>query len=230
MAFVDVDTTDLPIAIGVDDLPDRIREDIFNRLHWNVFGPQSDITVQDGNALIPFADHAIGSESIADPPVSGITVRIQICETKASMDETDEEEYLYQPPEPLLIERGNGAPILLKDFIKEVHPFLNANKDEIYKCEDEIYTQPTELEDGTMFDGVDPAEFDGANEDEDEDQFNEPNLFMRSGKIPAGSKFLFDQASFNELDTDDFEVYIGLFVEGSMGISSDQFCGYRASA
>lgn len=221
--FADVDTTDLPIAVEVDDLPDRIREDIFTRLHWNVFGPQSDITVQDGtgNTLIPFSDHAIGSESIADPPVSRITVRIQICETKASMDETDEEEYRYQPPEPLVINKRDG-PILLKDFVNHVHPFLNANKDEIYKCEDEIYTQPTELEDGTKFDGVDPTEFDGAND--------EPDLFMRSGNIPAGSKIFFDQASFNELDTDDYEVYIGLFVEGNMGMSSDQFWENRARA
>jgi hypothetical protein len=195
-----------------------------------VFGPQSDITVQDGNALTPFANHAIGSESIADPPVSRITVKIQVCEDKFSMDQTDEEEYQYQPLGPLVIEKGTGAPILLKEFIKQVHPFLNANKHEIYRCEDKNYSQPTELEDGTKFDGVDPAGFDGTDEDEDEDQPTEPSFFMRSGNIPTGSKFFFDQAHFNEADTDDFEVYIGLFVEGNMGMSSDQFWRHRASA
>ncbi|KAJ4372833.1 hypothetical protein N0V86_008199 [Didymella sp. IMI 355093] len=228
--FAAVDATDLPIAVEIDDIPDRIRQDIFDRLHWIVFGPQSDITVQDGNALTPFANHAIGPESIADPPVSRITVRIQVCENKSSMDRTEEEEYRYQPPEPLVIEKRNGAPILLKEFISQVHPFLNANKDDIYRCEDENYSQPTELEDGTKFDGVDPAEFDGANEYEDEDQPTEPNLFMRSGNIPTGSKFFFDDAQFNEADTNDFEVYIGLFVEGNMGIPSDQFWRHRASA
>ena len=227
--FAAVDATDLPIAVENDDTPDRIRQELFNRLHWNVFGPQSDITVQDGNALTPFANHAISSESIADPPVSRITVRIQVCEDKSSMDQTDKEEYQYQPPEPLVIEKRNGAPIVLKEFINQVHPFLNANKDEIYRCEDENYSQPTELEDGTKFDGVDPAEFDGADEDEDEDQPTEPSLFMRSGNIPTGSKFFFDHAQFNEADTDDFEVYIGLFVEGNMGMSSDQFWRHRAS-
>lgn len=226
--FADVDPTGLPVAVEIDDTPDRIRQDLFKRLHWIVFGPQSDITVQDGNALTPFANHAIGSESIADPPISRITVKIQVCEDKSSMDETDEEEWRYQPPKPLVIEKRNGAPILLKDFVDQVHPFLNANKDEIYKCEDENYSQPTELEDGTKFDGVDPAEFDGA--DEDADQPAELKFFMRSGNIPTGSRFFFDEVQFNELNVDDFEVYVGLFVEGNMGMSFDQFWRYRASA
>ncbi|KAF1920536.1 hypothetical protein BDU57DRAFT_17876 [Ampelomyces quisqualis] len=226
--FAAVDATGLPIAVEVDDTPDRIRLDIFNRLHWNVFGPQSDITVQDGEALTPFIDHAIGSESIAEPPVFRITVRIQICEDKSSIDQTDEEKYRYQPPDPLVIENRDGAPILLKEFINQVHPFLSANKNEIYRCEDENYWKPTELEDGIKFDGVDPAEFDGA--DENENQSTEPSLFIRSGNIQTGSTVFFDQAQFNEADTDDFEVYIGLFVEGNMGISSDQFWRHRARA
>lgn len=227
-SIADIDPTDLPIAVEIDESPDRIRQDLFNRLHWEVFGPQSNITVQDGNVLTSFANHAIGLESIADPPVSRITVRIEVCENRSSMDETDEEEYRYQPPEPLVIEKRNGAPISLKEFIDQVHPFLNANKDEIYKCEDENYHQSTEQDDGYNVDGVDVAESDGADEDEDEDQPTEPNHFMRSGNIPTGSKIFFDKAQFNEPDTDDFEVYISLYVEGNMGISSDQFWRYRA--
>ncbi|KAF1934836.1 hypothetical protein EJ02DRAFT_460880 [Clathrospora elynae] len=220
--------SDLPIADEIDESPDRIREDLLDRLYWNVFGLQSDIAVRDGNTLIPFANHAIGSEGIADPPVSKITVNIQVCQEKYFMDETDEEEYRYQPPTPLVIEKQDGTPILLNEFINQVHPFLNANKDEIFKCEDEIYTQPTELEDGSKFDGVDPAEFEGF--DQDEDQSTEPSLFIRSGNIPAGSKFFFDKAIFNELDMDEFEVYIDLFVEGNMGMSFDQFWEQRAGA
>jgi hypothetical protein len=53
---------------------------------------------------------------------------------------------------------------------------------------------------------------------------------MKSGNIPTGCNFFFDQAQFNEAGTDDFEVYIGLFVEGNMGISYDQFWKHRASA
>lgn len=190
-----------------------------NRLHWNVFGPQSDITVQDGNSLTRFAYHAIGLESMAaDPPISRITVRIQVCEDKSSMDQTDEEEYQYQPPEPLDIEKRNGAPILLKEFVNQVHPLLNANKDEIYRCVDENFSQLTELEDGTKFDSFDPSESDGADEDEDEDQPTELSSFTRSGNIPTAAKFFFDQAHFNEADMDDFKVYIGLYVEGNTGV------------
>lgn len=227
--FWDVDATNLPIAVEVDDTPDRTRQDLFDRLHWNVFGPQRDITVQDGNALTLFSNHAIALESIADPPISRITVRIQVCENKASMDEIDEEEHRYQPPEALVIEKQDGSPILLKDFIDQIHPFLNANEVEIYRCEDEIYSQPTELEDGTKFVGVDPSEFEGADDDGDEDTNTptKPSFFIRSGQIPTGSKFFFDEAQFNEPDTDRFEVYIGLYVEGNMGISPDQFWRYR---
>lgn len=105
------------------------------------------------------------------------------------MDQTDEEEYQYQPPEPLDIENRNGAPILLKEFVNQVHPLLNANKDEIYRCVDENFSQLTELEDGTKFDSFDPSESDGADEDEDEHQPTELSPFTRSGNIPTASKF-----------------------------------------
>jgi hypothetical protein len=210
--FAAVDVTGLPVAVE-DNVPDRIRQDLFNKLHWDVFGPLSDITVQDinKNTLAPFASHAIGLESIADPPVSRISVNIDVCQQKFSMDETDEEEYRYQPPEPLLIENQNGSPILIKDFINQVHLFLNTNKTEIYKCEDENYY--------------------GADEDEgkDKDRPTECGFFMRSGNIPTGSRFFFDRTQFNELDTDEFEVYVELFVEGNMGMSSDQFWEHRAT-
>lgn len=134
------------------------------------------------------------------------------------MDQTDEEEYQYQPPEPLDIENRNGAPILLKEFVNQVHPLLNANKDEIYRCVDENFSQLTELEDGTKFDSFDPSESDGADEDEDEDQPTELSPFTRSGNIPTAAKFFFDQAHFNEADMDDFRVYIGLYVEGNTGV------------
>ena len=209
--FAAVDVTGLPAAVE-DDIPDRIRQDLFNRLHWDVFGPLSDITVQDGNknTLATFTSHAIGLESIADPPVFRISVNIDVCQQKFSMDETDEEDYRYQPPKPLVIENQNGSPISIKDFIDQVHLFLNANKDEIYKCEDENYY--------------------GADEDEgrDKDQPTECGIFTRSGNIPPWSRFFFDRAQINELDTNEFEVYIELFVEGNMGLSSDQFWEYRA--
>ena len=141
------------------------------------------------------------------------------------MDETEEEEYRYNPPAPLLIEKTDGAPILLSDFVNRVHPFLNANKEEIFKCEDEIYTQPTDLGDGWKFVGVDPDDFDSH---ENGDECAEPSHFLRSGNIPARSRFFFDQAQFNEVGAEEFETYVTLFVEGNMGNSFEQFWEQRA--
>jgi hypothetical protein len=216
----------LPIATDFHNSPDRIRRDILDRLHWDVFGSLGDISVQDGKTLTPFSTHAITLESIADPPVSRIAVKIDVCQAKHSMDETDEEEYRYQPPTPLVIENHDGTPILLGHFVNQVHPFLNANKEDIYECEDEIYTQLTELEDGWKFVGVDPGNFNSYKEDEDASAG--PNHFLRSGNIPAGSRFFFDTAMFNKVDTDEFETYVILFVEGSMGTSFEQFWKQRA--
>jgi hypothetical protein len=218
----------LPTAVDYDESPDRIRQDLLDRLYWNVFGPLSEVSVRDSTTLTPLSNHAIKSESVADPPISKIAVNIDVCQVKHSMDETEEEKYRYQPPEPIVIEKLDGSPVSISDFVTQVHPFLNANKDEIFKCEDEIYTQPTELEDGTKFVGVDPDDFDSL--DGDEDESAESSHFFRSGNIPADSRFFFDQARFNELDTDEFEVYVVLFVEGNMGTSFEQFWGQRAGA
>jgi hypothetical protein len=218
----------LPTAVEYDQSPDRVRQDLLDRLCWNVFGPLGGVSVRDGITLTPLSNHAVKSESLADPPVSRIAVQIDVCLQKYSMDETDEEEYRYQPPEPLVIEKLDGSPISLNDFVTQVHPFLNANRDEIFKCEDELYTQPTKLEDGTMFVGVDPDDFDTL--DGDEEESAEPSHFLRSGNIPADSRFFFDHALFNEADTDEFEVYVILFVEGNMGTSFGQFWAQRAGA
>jgi hypothetical protein len=81
-----------------------------------------------------------------------------------------------------------ATPILLAEFLAQVHPFPHANKDKISKCEDEIYTRPTQLRHVSEFVGIDPAEFKGF--DRDKEQPTEPSLFTRSGNIPAGCRFL----------------------------------------
>jgi hypothetical protein len=155
-----MDPTNLPIAVDYEEPPDRIRQDLLGCLYWNVFGPHGEVSVRDGATLTPLSNHAIKSESIADPPLSRLAVHINVCETKHGMDETDEEEYRYQAPEPLVIEKLDGSPISLSDFVTQVHPYLNANQDAIYKCEGEnYYRQPGELEGGTMFVGNEPDDF-----------------------------------------------------------------------
>lgn len=208
----------LPTAVDYDEDPDRIRQDLLSRLHWNIFGPLSEITVRDGPTLALLAHHAIKSESIAIPPLSKVTVHMDVCQEKYAMDEHDEEDR-YQPPAPLVIEKPAGTPISIEDFVTHVHAFLNANKEEIFKCEDEFYMLPTRLDDGTTFVGVDPDEF----------NLGDDSRFYRSGNIPANTRFFFDEARFNEVDEDELEIYVVLFVDGNMGTSFDEFWARRAA-
>ncbi|XP_014552296.1 hypothetical protein COCVIDRAFT_30325 [Bipolaris victoriae FI3] len=189
----------LPTAVELDEDPDRIRQDLLSRLHWNVFGSLDEVAVRDGPALTPLANQAIKSESIAPPPFSKVTIHINACQEKYAMDEHDEE-YRYQPPAPLVIEKPA----------------------EIFKCDDEIYTLPTRLKDGTTSVGVDPNEFGAVDGDEN-------SYFLRSGHIPANPRFFFDEARFNEADEDEFEIYVVLFVDGNMGTSFDEFWAQRAA-
>ncbi|EUC45763.1 hypothetical protein COCMIDRAFT_94635 [Bipolaris oryzae ATCC 44560] len=208
----------LPTAVDYDEEPDRIRQDLLSRLHWNVFGPLDEVAVRDGPTLTPLAHHAIKSESIALPPLSKVTIHIDVCQEKYAMDEHDDEDR-YQPPSPLVIEKTDGTPISINDFVTLVHPFLNANEEEISKCEDEFHTLPTRLEDGTTFVGVDPDEFTSGDH----------GHFYRSGNMPANPRFFFDEARFNAADEDEFEIYIVLFVDGNLGVSFDEFWARRAA-
>lgn len=213
----------LPDAMEIDCSPDRIRRDLLDRLHWNTFGPLDEISVRDGTTLTPLSNHDIRFESVADPPISRLAILIMACEEKHSFDEHDEE-YRYQPPKPLMIEKLNGTPITIEDFIAQVHSFLNANKDEIYKCVDESYVQPTNLANAQMYVGIDVDACTSVEEEES----HEPKYFWRGGNIPEGSRFFFDEARFNEPGTDEFEAYIEIFVEGNMGVSFEQFWECRA--
>jgi hypothetical protein len=134
----------------VKDYLDRLRDDLLERLCWDVFGSLSDIQVNDpGNSLTPFIGSSIASESLASPPFTNISVYIDVCEGKQSMDELDDEDQ-YAAPEPLIIDKEDGSPISLHDFVSQVHSYLNANKEEIMQCEDELYMNPVDLRDKIM--------------------------------------------------------------------------------
>jgi hypothetical protein len=52
----------------------------------------------------------------------------------------------------------------------------------------------------------------------------ELNHFWRSGNIPEGSRlFFFDYTVLNEVDTDEYNVSVIVFVEGHMGVSIEEF-------
>jgi hypothetical protein len=164
---------------------ERIRQDLLYRLQSDVFGALSDIRVieQPGNSntsITPFLVHSIASESLADPPLTKISVHICECEQKAAYDE-HEEEYRYQPPSPMVIEHEDNTPTTLKEFVTRTHEFLNANKEIIFKVEDELYTEPDDLGGGMKSVGVGTDNEGGDGEH-----------FFRGGNIPNGARFFFE--------------------------------------
>jgi hypothetical protein len=215
--------TNLAPTVNLEPPPDRLRQDLLDRLHWDIFGPLEAIQVRDPDGLLtPFLNHPIASESLAHPPLATISVYIDSCLDKAALDEHDEDEGRYHAPEPLVICKRDVAPISLCEFVTRVHRYLNDNRDELYKCEDEAYFDPPAPEDdGQDAVGVVAAYDDDASEPDYESM--ELIHFLRSGNIPAGSRFLFDYVLFNEVDTGEYDVSVGVFVEGQIGISLETF-------
>lgn len=217
----EVDREDTPDPPVVDYL-DRLRDDLLERLRWDVFGSLNDIQVKDPeNFLTPFMGASIASESLASPPFTNISVYIDVCEEKHSMDEHEEEDR-YAAPEPLIIDKEDGSPISLHDFVSQVHSYLNANKEEIMQCEDELYMNPVDLGDGVKAAEAvpDDDDRDWADESGEDPEFSH---FLRSGNIPEGSRVFFDRAMINQIDQDEYSIHVVLFVEGNNGETLDSF-------
>lgn len=210
-------------AEDYQELSDRLRGNFLDRLHWSIFGPLEDIRVKDENDVFtPFLGHDIASESLANPPLTRIEVNIDSCMQKAAHDEHDEDDGRYKGPEPLIIDNMDGSSISLYDFVSEVHKYLNENKEELYKCEDELYISPTTLADGQQMVDIIPndGEFTDYNS---EDESTEQNYFLESGNIPEGNRFYFDRAELIEADIGVYHIYVSVFVEGDLGLSLETF-------
>ena len=87
-----------------------------------------------------------------------------------------------------------------------MYQLLNANRNTISRYKN---SQPTEPGDGINSDIIDPAEFDSANKNEDEDQPTERNLCMRSGNILIVLKPSLISLESTRLARYIFEVYTG---------------------
>lgn len=225
---VDFETSPSPPVVHCSDW---LRYDLLDRLRWEVFGSLHDVHVKDNieDTLAPLAGHGIAVESLSNPPLSNISVYIDVCAEKEANDEHDEE-VRYHAPEPLVINKEVRSPISMYDFVSQVHAYLNANKDEIWKCEDERYTGAediTDLGDGLKAVGIFPGEDNRVWNDEVEEESTEVDYFWRSGNIPEGSRVFFDHVMINEVDVDEYAIYVGLFVEGNMGESLEIFWKQR---
>ncbi|KAH7065687.1 hypothetical protein BKA63DRAFT_585589 [Paraphoma chrysanthemicola] len=173
----------------------RFRKDLLYRLHWDIFGPLRDIqVVQEAGSpdisVAPFLEHSVASEQLFEPPINKLSVVIDSCETKAALDE-DDEDCQYQPPAPAIIEN-------------------------IYKCEDEAYSQPEYLGNGIKSYSV-----------RLDDQGGDGVHFFSGGNIPEGAKFWFKDASGytveeGEVHGGDYQMSIWVYVDGDRGKSREK--------
>jgi hypothetical protein len=230
----DCETSPTPPAV---DCSEYLRDDLLDRLRWEVFGPLDEIKIKDmqHNTLTPFSkDDNIASQALWNPPstkapLKKLSVYIDVCEEKHCQDSHDEE-YRYQSPEPLVITKDDGMPVSMYDFVSQVHAYLGANKHEIWQCEDEMYMgPPVDMSNGLKYVGIGPDDNGHIGDDDIEDACAEectcyePNHSWRSGDIPKGSRVFFDSAMMAEADVDEYSISVGLFVEGNYGESLPKF-------
>ncbi|KAF1840744.1 uncharacterized protein K460DRAFT_191775 [Cucurbitaria berberidis CBS 394.84] len=66
----------LPPVIPYEKTPGRLRNDLLNRLRWDIFGSLKHILVKENGIVTPFSGHHIASWSLADPPCNNLAVNI----------------------------------------------------------------------------------------------------------------------------------------------------------
>ncbi|KAJ6276458.1 hypothetical protein J3E71DRAFT_395070 [Bipolaris maydis] len=192
----EVDREDTPDPPVVDYL-NRLRDDLLERLCWDVFGSLNDILIKDPENSLTV---------VSKPPLSNILVYIDVCEEKHNIDEHEEEDR-YAALE-LIIDKEDGSPIFLHDFVSQVHSYLNANKEEIMQCEDELYMNPWTW--ATV------------------SKRRKSSLTMMTGTGQMDLErtqieSFFDRAMFNQIYQDEYSIHVVLFVEGNNGETLDSF-------
>jgi hypothetical protein len=193
------------MSIGLDR---RIRQDLLNRLRWNVLGGLNNIEIAcDTNKLttyLPFFDHPAADESLGDEaPLSHIGAFSQDLATKEDMDLRLPEEYRYKPPADLTISNEDGRPITLRQFVTEVHAYLNLPDvmGDIKKMKAAFLGHPVTREDGSQ----------GRN-----------TIYGHPVKLPEEVQFFFTSTMIFERDgTVTFR--LSLFLEGELSQSAEEF-------
>jgi hypothetical protein len=189
---------------------DRVKQDELYHLRWDIFDDVNQIKVATETSgrkpsLSPFFSHPLASESIADPPVSRLEVRIQSLVEKHRYDKASQ--WRYTPPDPLIIEPTHSNYVTFYDFVTQVHWYMNAHKQEIITVKAELY--------GGLPDSGD---------DWQPTVINAPSKF--GGKMPANTRFFFD-------NVDDVSaggkivLDVEIFAVGEDGRSAEEFWNDR---
>jgi hypothetical protein len=127
----------------------NIRMDLLYRLRWNLRADLHDIEiavgVSDEEKLVSLFDHSSADESLALPGQSSLEVASSEClmRYENSYDGSPEPDG-YRPPPPLFIENEDGKSITLRQFVTEVHAYINENIAEIKKALRGYYTSSVE--------------------------------------------------------------------------------------
>jgi hypothetical protein len=154
--------------------------------------PQSVEAVQGGddNDSLTFSSHRIASESLSNPSLTNVRVSIDACLQKASLDETDTDYSRYEESKLLAIRNDDRLRITLYGLVLYVHEYLNANKEEVHKCEEEIYINPVNLGDSLREIEVEP------NDTSVQDDATGNDFLKDAG-------FIFDRVLINKIDIDE---------------------------
>jgi len=130
--------------------------DLLYRLRWNLRADLHDVEIAVGASneerLVLLFDHSSANESLVVPGLSSLEVVSEVCLEKHANscdgDEGSPNPYSYRPPPSLFIENKDRRAITLRQFVTEVHAYMNEN---IAKIKKALRGQVTSSVDGKIF-------------------------------------------------------------------------------
>lgn len=129
------------------NMESRIRMDLLYRFRWNLVAALQDVEIALGTSneetVVRLFEDPSADEELAVPSLSRFEVASAECLDKRSFDYTPEPQR-YQPPPSLIIKNADGGSITLRQFVTEVHAYMNEHMDEIKKTLDGLYQIPVD--------------------------------------------------------------------------------------
>ncbi|USP76892.1 uncharacterized protein yc1106_04166 [Curvularia clavata] len=123
-------------------MPNPIRMDLLYRLRWNlltdVHNTEIVLGIENEETIVPLFDHALADADLGVPSLSHIEVNSRECLEKFYLSydsDGDLEMGGYRPPPPLIIKNEDGRSITLRQFVTEVHAYLNEHLEEVKKAQ-----------------------------------------------------------------------------------------------
>jgi len=120
----------------------QIREDLLYRLRWNLLAPLQDIEITIGpkneETLVPLFDHLCANAPLSVPSRHRLEVLSEDIWTSHEGwhhgDDSPEPDCACKPPPNLVIENADGRPVTLRQFVTQVHPYLNEHMGKVKRA------------------------------------------------------------------------------------------------